>query len=181
MDDLELMIQALQDFLSEHKEELLFLDITDSRPDYVSHEDMFFAQLDVMRETGRSAIALWDGDPRFGHDKTQNLHVPMYKQNHIALKHLAGELGKPMSILVKDLVHDFLRTNGIVPHTGVRDNKTKRNNPPMKTRPVDLDALSEKQYEDLVIDPELEIEHEVIMIDREQVRFYWCRNATQYY
>ena len=182
MDDINYMISILSEFLSEEKEELVFLDLWDKTPDIVPLEEVFHAQHEFKSERQAKYIQVYGGDPRSGAKASKNINIVLNVHNAVVLKELCKQQGLGVSTLIRKLVHKYLRENNIEPFfLDIKNKYEKKVDPVMETQSFDLEEAHRLQFEDQVVDPQADIicqnaHHPT----QRQNRWYWRRNAKRY-
>lgn len=181
MHDPDYMIRMLQDFLSEEREELVFLSLLEKIPDFIEREAFFEAQIQVKEEMGFNYVKMWQGDPRFGKEKHAQIKTDIAPQNAVAVKHLASERNMKVTTLVRRLLHGFMRANGIEPYYAP-NRKRYEENSNIEVKKVDLDALADRQFEEGKNHPDFHAEPEAQKNEGDGVNFRWYsrRNAIKF-
>tara|TARA_R100000479_G_C6282768_1_gene163593 strand:+ start:9 stop:557 length:549 start_codon:yes stop_codon:yes gene_type:complete len=182
MDDVNWMISLLSEFLSEEKEELVFLDLWDKVPDVVPFEEVFHAQIEFKSERQSQYIQLYGGDPRVKR-KTMQITSVLNYQNALAFKEVCKQNGHRHSTLLKQWIHEYLVENNIKPFfIDINKKYTMPTVPVMETRPFDLESAHHLQFDNEIIDLEKDIEcEEAHHPTLKQNRWYWRRNAFRYW
>lgn len=183
MDDINWMISLLSEFLSEEKEELVFLELWDKVPDIVPFEEVFHAQLEFKNERKMKYINVYGGDPRSGNTDAIRIMCLLNPQNGVAFKELCKTEGIKPATKTRQLIHDYLLQNNIKPfYKNLNKKYYGTQEPVMEPQPFDLEKAHELQFEGEAVNLEEDIEcPEAHHKTQRQIRWYWRRNTKRYW
>ena len=182
MNDVNWMISLLSEFLSEEKEELVFLELWDKVPDIVPFEEVFHAQLEFKKERQVDYIRVYEGDPRVKNDLIR-ITACLNSQNGVAFKELCSMHGVRPATKLKQMVHEYLLANNIKPFfKNINKKYYGHGDFVMEPQSFDLENAHHLQFDNKIVALEEEIECEdAHHPTQKQNRWYWRRNTKRYW